>query len=74
VSYADSVKAGLHLMDALADPLADYSHFHAAKADFLARDGQRKAARDCFQIAINLTGNAADRAFLQAKKQRLMLH
>ena len=74
VSYADSVKAGLHLMDALADPLADYSHFHAAKADFLARDGQRKAARDCFQIAINLTGKAADRAFLQAKKQRLMLH
>ena len=74
VSYADTTKAGLQLLDALAEPLADYSHFHAAKADFLARDGQRKAASDCFQIAINLTGNAADRAFLQAKKQRLMLH
>ena len=64
VSYADSAKAGLQLLDALAEPLVDYSHFHAAKADFLARDGQRKAASDCFLIAINLTGNAADRAFL----------
>ncbi|MFT5650780.1 MAG: RNA polymerase sigma-70 factor (ECF subfamily) [Yoonia sp.] len=74
VSYAQDAQAGLVLLDGIQDDLTDYGHFHAAKADFLARDGQIKAASDCFQIAINLAGNATDRAFLQAKQQRLMLH
>lgn len=74
VSYATGAWAGLDLLDGIASELADYSHFHAAKADFLTRDGQRRAAHDCFQIAINQTKNAADRAFLQAKQGRLMLH
>ncbi len=73
VSYAQTPRAGLSLMGALDAALQDYPHFYAAKADLLARDGQRIAAKDCFQIAINLTGNAPDKAFLQAKMDRLTL-
>lgn len=74
VSYARSAAAGLALMDPLAQDLASYAHFHAAKADLLTRDGQVGAAADCFQIAINLTENGAARAFLEAKASRLRPH
>ena len=74
VSYATDAAAGLALLEPLAADLATYSHFHAAKADFLTRDGQLAAAADCFQIAINLTENAADKAFLAQKAAKLRPH
>ena len=74
VSYAQSAAAGLALLTPLAEPLAQYSHYHAAKADVLLRDGQHIAAADCFQIAINLTENDVVRAFLRAKAARLRPH
>lgn len=74
VSYASGAEAGLAMMAPLADELSRYSHFHAAKADLLTRAGQITAARDCFQIAINLTENVMDRAFLAQKAAKLRLH
>ena len=74
VSYAQSPQAGLDMLHDLADTLSDYAHFHAAKADLLTRAGHRKAAFDCFQIAINLTENTADAEFLRGKQARLSLH
>ena len=71
VSYAQTPRAALDMLDDIADALADYSHYHAARADFLARDGHMQAAADCFQIAINLTQNTADQAFLRDKLARL---
>jgi len=74
VSYAKDAAAGLTLLEPLCEALATYAHFHAAKADFLTRDGQLAAAADCFQIAINLTENAADRTFLAQKAAQLRPH
>ena len=74
VSYAQSAADGLAILEQVASQLDRYSHFHAAKADLLLRDGQMAAARDCFQIAINLTQNAVDKVFLQEKLGRLTLH
>lgn len=71
VSYAQGAAAGLALLVPLAQDLATYPHFHAAKADLLCRDGQLAAAADCFQIAINLTENTADKAFLASKAAKL---
>lgn len=71
ISYARGAEDGLVLLDQIADDLARYSYYHAARADLLARAGQVKAAHDCFQNAINLTENAVDVAFLQAKQARL---
>lgn len=61
VSYAQSAADGLAILAQVATQLDRYSHFHAAKADLLLRDGQMAAARDCFQIAINLTQKAVDK-------------
>lgn len=63
VSYAQSAADGLAILAQVATQLDRYSHFHAAKADLLLWDGQMAAARDCFQIAINLTQNAVGKVF-----------
>ncbi len=73
MSFAGNLAEALAVLDGLSDALDDYSHFHAARADMLARDGQGIAAANCFQIAINLSGNAADRQFLQSKMGRIRL-
>jgi RNA polymerase sigma-70 factor (ECF subfamily) len=61
---------GLALMDApdIAEPLAEYRWFHAARADLLRRLARVSEARGAYLRALELTGNAPERAFL---KQRL---
>jgi predicted RNA polymerase sigma factor len=61
--------AGLAALDALAGDarLADYQPWWAARADLLARCGQRAQALAAYQRAIGLESDAAVRRFLQGR-------
>ena len=48
--------------------LEHYQPFHAARADLLARAGQRDAARDAYARAIELSVNPAERRFLERQR------
>jgi RNA polymerase sigma-70 factor, ECF subfamily len=55
-----------------ADPrLADYQPWWAARADLLARSGERDAALQAFERAIGLESDGAVRAFLQQRAAAL---
>jgi RNA polymerase sigma-70 factor, ECF subfamily len=66
VAMADGVEAGLQLMDRpeLAEPLRTYRWFHAARADLLRRLGRFPQAAEGYARALELTENAAERAYL----------
>lgn len=69
VALAESGQLALALaqVQSLAGQLDGYQPFHAARADFLARQGDPAAARAEYLRAIALAGSDADRAFLQAR-------
>lgn len=48
--------------------LEGFQPYHAARAEFLARSGQTEAARAAYARALSLTRDAADRAFLEARR------
>ena len=64
IAQAGDVPGGLARIDALACVLDGYHYFHAARADLLRRLGARDAAADAYARALELAGNAAERAFL----------
>jgi RNA polymerase sigma-70 factor, ECF subfamily len=64
IAQAGDVAGGLARIDALAAALDGYHYFHAARADLLRRLGARDAAADEYARALELAGNAAERAFL----------
>jgi RNA polymerase sigma-70 factor (ECF subfamily) len=64
IAQAGDVAGGLARIDALSSALAGYHYFHAARADLLRRLGARDAAADAYARALELAGNAAERAFL----------
>jgi RNA polymerase sigma-70 factor (ECF subfamily) len=64
IAQAGDVAGGLARIDALASALDGYHYFHAARADLLRRLGARDAAADAYARALELAGNAAERAFL----------
>ena len=57
--------------DAVADELARYPYLHASRADMLRRLGRGDEARDAYERAIALTGNASERRFLEARLEGL---
>jgi RNA polymerase sigma-70 factor (ECF subfamily) len=63
---AEGPEVGLAQLDALAgsDQLATYSYFHAARADLLRRVGRWADAATAYRLAIELTSNDVERAFL----------
>jgi RNA polymerase sigma-70 factor, ECF subfamily len=65
--------AGLAALDALADDarLADYQPYWAARAELLARMGDRAAADAAFERAIGLEVDPAVRRFLQKRRSLL---
>jgi RNA polymerase sigma-70 factor (ECF subfamily) len=69
VSFADGPTAALPLLDDLAaDPrLANYPYLYATRADLLQRLGDTAGAASSYRRAIELTANAAERAFLQQR-------
>jgi len=69
ISRADSPKAGLLLLDALASEpsLARYHLLPSARADLLERLGRLPEARRAFELAASLTDNARQRERLLAR-------
>ena len=60
---------GLEVVEALDQvALADYQPFHAARADLLARTGQRDEAVAAYDRAIELTTNSTEREFLEGQR------
>lgn len=69
VSMTEGPEAGLEILDALAadGSLDGYQPYHAARADFYRRAGQAADAEGAYRCAIDLSDNAAERAFLEAR-------
>lgn len=62
------VAAALSEIARLEDTLADYQPFHAARADLLARNGDRSGARAAFDRALALTTVASERTYLAGRR------
>jgi RNA polymerase sigma-70 factor, ECF subfamily len=69
VAEVDGPAAALELVDAL--DLGGFHLFHAIRADLLRRLGRRAEAMRAYDAAIELTENAAERAFLQRSREAL---
>jgi RNA polymerase sigma-70 factor (ECF subfamily) len=67
IALAGDVVRGLARIDTLASELDGYHYFHAARADLLRRLDQREAAAGAYARALELAGNAAERAFLERR-------
>ena len=69
VAMASGPEAGLRLVDAVgaSGQLDDYPYLHAARADLLRRLGRSEEAADAYRRAHQLTGNAAEQAFLDRR-------
>lgn len=65
------LQAALAILPALADSLADYQPFHAARAEYLARSGDSLGARAAYDRAIALATNPADVGFLTGRRDAL---
>ncbi len=66
IAMADGYEAGLVRLDALASDelLAGYPYFHSARADLLRRLGRRTEAAGAYRVALRLTTNEVERAYL----------
>jgi RNA polymerase sigma-70 factor, ECF subfamily len=67
IAQAGDVAGGLARIEALAPALDGYQYFHAARADLLRRLGADTAAAEAYARALELAGNAAERAFLERR-------
>lgn len=67
VAELDGPGVGLAIVDRL--DLGEYHAWHATRADLLRRLGRTAEARQAYVRAADLTQNAAERAWLQARSQ-----
>ena len=67
-------EAALTALAPLAEALADYQPFHAARADLLARAGRVDAALRAYGRAHALSQVESERAFLRARQEQLKNH
>jgi RNA polymerase sigma-70 factor (ECF subfamily) len=67
IAMADGPAAGLPLVEAESDELADYHLFHSTRADLLRRLGRDAEAADAYGRALELATNPAERAFLNGR-------
>ena len=67
IAMAGDVADGLERIDALAAALDGYQYFHAARADLLRQLGDDRQAAAAYARALELTGGAAERAFLERR-------
>jgi RNA polymerase sigma-70 factor (ECF subfamily) len=66
VAERDGPAAGLAALEAV-DGLANYHPYQAARADLLRRVGREADAADAYRIALELSANPAERAYLQGR-------
>jgi len=72
VAMAEGPLAGLRLLDRLWDDLRGYYPFYAARADLLRRNGEREAAAEDYQQALDRCPNALERVYLQRRLDELL--
>ena len=73
VAMRDGPAVGLALLDGLADApeLRGYHPLPAARADLLVQLGRPVEAAEAYAAALELVGNAADRAYLERRVAEL---
>jgi RNA polymerase sigma-70 factor, ECF subfamily len=64
-------EVGMTAIDGLADKLAGYHAYHAARADLLRRLGRSQESRAAYDKAIELSGNSAESAYLTHRRDQL---
>ena len=72
IGMARGLQVGLQMLLRLEDQAHDFYPYHAARADLLRRTNQREAAADAYQRALDLCGNAAERAYLQRRLSEMI--
>ena len=73
IAMAEGPEVGIRLLDELA-ARGELDHYHllpAARGDLLRRAGQREAAREAYERALDLARNAAERRFLSRRIDEL---
>ena len=71
VAELDGPEVALAAVDRLADKLAGYHAYHAARADLLRRLGCSQQSRAAYDQAIELAGNTAETAYLTRRRDQL---
>ena len=71
VGEIDGPAAALTIVDTLDGPLAGYHAYHATRADLLRRLGSMEESHAAYDRAIELAGNAAERAYLARRRDQL---
>jgi RNA polymerase sigma-70 factor (ECF subfamily) len=71
VAELDGPEVALATVDRLADRLAGYHAYHAARADLLRRLGRSQQSRAAYDKAIELAGNTAETAHLTRRRDQL---
>jgi RNA polymerase sigma-70 factor (ECF subfamily) len=71
IAMADGPAAGLARFAPLAEPLAAYHPFHAARAELLRRAGDDDESRHAYDRAIALASNGRERAALERRRASL---
>lgn len=69
VAELDGAQVALAQVEAL--PLEAYHAFHATRAELLRRLGRSAQAREAYDRAVELAGNAAERAYLARRRDQL---
>jgi RNA polymerase sigma-70 factor (ECF subfamily) len=67
-------EVGLERIAPLEGTLVTYPYLHAARADLLRRLGRDDEAREAYGRALVLTGNAAERRFIERHLESLSIH
>ena len=70
VAERDGPAAGLAALEAV-DGLADYHPYQASRADLLRRAGREIEAAEAYRIAVELSANPAERAYLEGRLAQL---
>ncbi len=73
VAMAEGPRAGLRLMDALAESgdLENYHLLHSARADLLRRAGESEEAAQAYTRALALVNNDAERRYLEKRRREV---
>jgi RNA polymerase sigma-70 factor, ECF subfamily len=71
LSMAQGAEAAYAELGQLEDSLAEYSYFHATRANFLARLQQRESALAAYRRALELATNPMHRAALSRSAAKL---
>jgi RNA polymerase sigma-70 factor (ECF subfamily) len=71
VAELDGPEVALAVIDRLADKLAGYHAYYAARADLLRRLGRTQQSRAAYDKAIELAGNTAESASLTRRRDQL---